>query len=116
MFFASGHFIAEEIAKSRLIAGRHVGSPPGLARRHEYVVSVQHVLPQLAVLRVSGGAQGARKVLLAAALESQMLHQIVPHLIQPAALVTAEGPIALEAAPESARTDREQLCKREMIG
>lgn len=109
-------FIAEKTAESRwLIVGRHVGSPPGLSRRHEYVVSVQHVLSQLAVLGISSGAQGAREVLLAAALESQVFHQVVPHLIQSAALVTAEGPIALDIAPESARSDRWQLCKKGMI-
>lgn len=56
------------------------------------------MLPQLAVLSVSRGAQEAREVLLSAAFKSQVLHQIVSHLIRPAALMTTEGPIVPEIA------------------
>lgn len=56
-------------------------SHPRFPRRNEDVVRVQHVLPELPVLRVPGRAQAAREVLVSAALESQVFHQIVPHLI-----------------------------------
>lgn len=80
----------------RLIVRRHViGSHPGLSRRHEDVVGVQHVLAQLAVLGIPGGTQKARKVLLPAALESQVLHHVVPHLIRSAALMAVEGPFEI---------------------
>lgn len=52
-----------------------VGEPrPRFSRRHEDVVRVQHVLPELPVLRVPGRAQATRKMLMTAALESQVFH------------------------------------------
>lgn len=75
------------------IVGRFLcvsGSHPRFPRWNEDVVRVQHVLPELPVLRVPSRAQAAREVLVSAALESQVFHQIVPHLIRPAALMACE--------------------------
>lgn len=81
-----------EIVLFRIVVGflRVGGSHPRFPRRNEDVVRVQHVLPELPVLRVPGRAQAAREVLVSAALEAQVFHQIVPHLVRPAALVARE--------------------------
>lgn len=79
-------------------------------------MGVQHVLSQFAVLGVSRGAQQARKVLLPAAFESQVLHQVVPHLIRSIALMAIEDSVSLgELAYEIPRRDRWKICKRGMI-
>lgn len=67
------------------------GSYPRSARWDENIVRVKHVLPQLAVLGVSGRAQVTGEVFLATALEPQMLDQIVPQLVGSAALVARES-------------------------
>jgi len=58
-------------------------------------MGVQHVLSQFAILGVSRGAQQAGKVFLPATFESQMLHQVVPHLIRSTALMTIEDSVLL---------------------
>lgn len=66
------------------------GSYPCSTRWYENIVGVKHVLPQLPVLGVPRWTQVTEEVFLATALESQMLDQIVPQLVRPAALVAGE--------------------------
>lgn len=86
-------------------------SRPRFPRRHEDVVRVQHVLPELAVLRVPRRAQTTGEMFLPTALESQMFHQIVPHYVRSAALVAGERSHLPVAAARAHRWTGFQLCK-----